>query len=101
MATLAPEAEQQINKSHLRKPDMGKRLTRQAISGPIQGRPPTQHTATALAANTTSRKALTKAKILVDNAVTKFGIVEKGMADTHHYANQASTQPSALSIIAT
>ncbi|WP_291973397.1 hypothetical protein [Candidatus Symbiopectobacterium sp.] len=37
MATLAREAEQQINKSHLRKPGTGKRLTRQAISGPILG----------------------------------------------------------------
>lgn len=88
MATLAREAEEQINKSHLRKPDTGKRLTRQVISGPILGRPSTQHTATALAANTTSREALTKAKTLVDSAVTEFRIVEKGMADTH-YASQA------------
>ncbi len=88
MATLAREAKQQVNTSHLRKPDTGKRLTRQAISGQILGRPPTQHTATALAANTTSREALTKAKALVDSAVTEFGIVEKGMTDTH-YASQA------------
>ncbi|MCW2477878.1 hypothetical protein [Candidatus Symbiopectobacterium sp. NZEC135] len=88
MATLAREAEQQINKSHLRKLDTGKRLTRQAISGPIMGRPPTQHTATALVTNTISREALTKAKTLVDSAVTEFGIVEKGMADSH-YASQA------------
>lgn len=88
MATLACEAKQQVNTSHLRKPDTGKRLTRQAISGPILGRPPTPHTASALAANTTSREALTKAKTLVDSAVTEFGIVEKGMADTH-YASQA------------
>lgn len=31
MATLAREAEHKINKSHLRKPDTEKRLTRQAI----------------------------------------------------------------------
>lgn len=88
MSTLAREAEQQINQRHFRKPDTGKRLTRQAISGPIMGRPSTQHTATALTDSTTSREALTKAKTLVESAVTEFGIVEKGMADIH-YASQA------------
>ncbi|MGX8939956.1 hypothetical protein ACWWJF_04295 [Symbiopectobacterium sp. Eva_TO] len=81
IATIAREAEQNINKSHLRKPDTEKLLTRQAISGTILGRPPTQHTATALAANN-------QAKTLIDNAVKGFGIVEKGMADPH-YASQA------------
>ncbi|MCW2487041.1 MULTISPECIES: hypothetical protein [unclassified Symbiopectobacterium] len=88
MATLAQEAEQQVNKSHLRKAGAGKRLTRQAISGPILGKPLTQHAATTPTTNTTSGETLTKAKTIVDSAVMEFGIVEKGMADAH-YASQA------------
>ncbi|MFT8209666.1 MAG: hypothetical protein ACMZI0_01780 [Symbiopectobacterium sp.] len=95
MTTLAHDAERQVNKCHLLRLGAEKRSTRPAISQPMLGKLPASNIAVALTA-TSPKETLTKAEAIVDNAVTKFGIVEKGMTDPK-YASQAID--SALSAI--